>query len=167
MICVWINSWVNNPEAGDLRRYRGHYDVIVMKALYLYNFLEDYIDYFCYQCIRVFFHLHERGTIYYVTCDLPRMQSIRWPEGSHRDQIYLLKETTLWLTSKWFWVFLIIYVLSFIQKLENKQLKPVLKRKKTCLSRSWPFVISFVIIIIMETMHLYCSNHLGTGTHFF
>ena len=27
---VWINGWVNNREAGDLRRYRGHYDVIVM-----------------------------------------------------------------------------------------------------------------------------------------
>ena len=29
-ICVWINNWVNNREAGDLRRYSGHYDVIVM-----------------------------------------------------------------------------------------------------------------------------------------
>ena len=28
-ICVWINGWVNNREAGDLRRYRAHYDVIV------------------------------------------------------------------------------------------------------------------------------------------
>ena len=26
----WINSWVNNGEAGDLWRYRAHYDVIVM-----------------------------------------------------------------------------------------------------------------------------------------
>ena len=26
----WINGWVNNREAGDLRRYRIHYDVIVM-----------------------------------------------------------------------------------------------------------------------------------------
>ena len=30
LICVWINGWVNNREAGDLRRYRTHYDVIVM-----------------------------------------------------------------------------------------------------------------------------------------
>ena len=29
-ICVWINSWVSNREADDLRRYRAHYDVIVM-----------------------------------------------------------------------------------------------------------------------------------------
>ena len=30
LICVCINGWVNNLESGDLRRYRGHYDVIVM-----------------------------------------------------------------------------------------------------------------------------------------
>ena len=32
LICVWINDWVNNREAGDLRRYRAHSDVIVMGA---------------------------------------------------------------------------------------------------------------------------------------
>ena len=30
LIGVWINGWVNNREAGDLRRYHAHYDVIVM-----------------------------------------------------------------------------------------------------------------------------------------
>ena len=30
LICAWINDWVNNREAGDLRRHRGHYDVNVM-----------------------------------------------------------------------------------------------------------------------------------------
>ena len=30
LICVWINGWVNNREAGDLRRHRVHYDVRVM-----------------------------------------------------------------------------------------------------------------------------------------
>ena len=30
LICVWINDWVNSREAGDLRRYRTHYDVTVM-----------------------------------------------------------------------------------------------------------------------------------------
>ena len=28
--CAWINDLLNNREAGDLRRYRTHYDVIVM-----------------------------------------------------------------------------------------------------------------------------------------
>ena len=30
LICAWINSWVNNREAGDLRRHCTHYDVIVI-----------------------------------------------------------------------------------------------------------------------------------------
>ena len=34
LICVWINGWVNNRQAGDLRRYRVHYDVIVMIQIY-------------------------------------------------------------------------------------------------------------------------------------
>ena len=28
----WINGWVNNREAGELRHHRAHYDVIVMKS---------------------------------------------------------------------------------------------------------------------------------------
>ena len=30
LICAWINSCVNNHEAGDLRCHRSHYDVRVM-----------------------------------------------------------------------------------------------------------------------------------------
>ena len=30
LICAWINGWVNNLEAGDLRRHSTHYDVTVM-----------------------------------------------------------------------------------------------------------------------------------------
>ena len=30
LICVWINGWVNKCEAGDLRRHRTHYGIIVM-----------------------------------------------------------------------------------------------------------------------------------------
>ena len=30
LICPWINSWVNNGEAGDLGRHRAHYDVTAM-----------------------------------------------------------------------------------------------------------------------------------------
>ena len=30
MICAWINGWVSNGEAGDLRRQRAHYYVTVM-----------------------------------------------------------------------------------------------------------------------------------------
>ena len=30
LVCAWINGWVNDREAGDLRRNRTHYDVILM-----------------------------------------------------------------------------------------------------------------------------------------
>ena len=30
LICAWMNGWVNNREAGDLRCHRTHYDVTVM-----------------------------------------------------------------------------------------------------------------------------------------
>ena len=30
LICARINGWVNNCEAGDLRRYHAHYDVTIM-----------------------------------------------------------------------------------------------------------------------------------------
>ena len=34
LICVWTKCWENNHEAGDLRRYRTHYDVIVMTLVF-------------------------------------------------------------------------------------------------------------------------------------
>ena len=30
LICAWLDGWVNNHEAGDLRRHHAHYDVIVI-----------------------------------------------------------------------------------------------------------------------------------------
>ena len=34
LICAWINGWVKNGEAGDLRRHRTHHDVTVMRWNY-------------------------------------------------------------------------------------------------------------------------------------
>ena len=36
LICAWINDWVNNREAGDLRRHRSHYDVNVITGVTLF-----------------------------------------------------------------------------------------------------------------------------------
>ena len=41
LICVWTADWVNNRDAGDLRRHRAHDDVIVM-------------EYFCRSCCRCY-----------------------------------------------------------------------------------------------------------------
>ena len=32
LICAWINDWVNNGEAGDLRRHHAHYNGTVMHS---------------------------------------------------------------------------------------------------------------------------------------
>ena len=42
LICVWINGWVNNREAGDLRCHCAHYDVTVMWRVEL-NMLTQFI----------------------------------------------------------------------------------------------------------------------------
>ena len=36
LICVWINGWVNNGKAGELRRHRPHHEVIVMDLFVIY-----------------------------------------------------------------------------------------------------------------------------------
>ena len=42
LICAWFMGWVNNREAGDLRRHNAHNDVIVMKwALLQVHFLSS------------------------------------------------------------------------------------------------------------------------------
>ena len=33
LICVWINDWVNNRDADDLRLYCAHYGVILMRDI--------------------------------------------------------------------------------------------------------------------------------------
>ena len=37
LICSWINGWVNNREAGDLKRHRANYDVTVMNTMLYYS----------------------------------------------------------------------------------------------------------------------------------
>ena len=38
LIWAWINSWANNREAGDLRRYSTHYDVTVMGCVARFHY---------------------------------------------------------------------------------------------------------------------------------
>ena len=44
LICARINGWVNNREAGDLRRYRAHYDVIVMLMFPVFDIWYHYVS---------------------------------------------------------------------------------------------------------------------------
>ena len=42
LICTWINGWVNNREAGDLRCHWAHYDVTAMQTQVAKGQLENY-----------------------------------------------------------------------------------------------------------------------------
>ena len=44
LIWSWTSDWVNNGEAGDLRRHRVHYDVIVMADIF---FTRNFMFYWC------------------------------------------------------------------------------------------------------------------------
>ena len=52
------NGWVNNREAGDFRRHRAHYDVIIINWVRMRLLYEPRRSLFCV-CI-LSFHLHEK-----------------------------------------------------------------------------------------------------------
>ena len=51
LIYAWINDWVNNREAGDLRRQHGHYDVIVMHKLFFVSISVSRLRSRCAICV--------------------------------------------------------------------------------------------------------------------
>ena len=44
LICARIDGWVNNDEAGDLRRHRAHCDVIVMSNSHSHRYMTPFIQ---------------------------------------------------------------------------------------------------------------------------
>ena len=52
LIC-WINGWVNNRDAGDLRRHHAHYDVTVMyslrgrRSISVKTYFRDFFHFLC------------------------------------------------------------------------------------------------------------------------
>ena len=88
LICALINGWVNNREAGDLRRHRAHYDVIVMHPTTLraqtlsctYRLTGPFM---CNTLTHV--HLVKQNGVQY--CFYHR----RWfPKGKHHLQLYTI-----------------------------------------------------------------------------
>ena len=67
LICVWINDWVNNREAGDLRRYRAYYGVTVMdwkSFFFLQNFFRQIQAQTVKICMALFSSYGNKGLIY-------------------------------------------------------------------------------------------------------
>ena len=78
-ICAWTNSWAHNGEAGDLRRHRGHYGVIVM--ICSENSLRNYQD-FTRMCFYDGFH---RWRKYQWTGWLLFPVTLRWRHNGRDD----------------------------------------------------------------------------------
>ena len=82
LICVWINGWVNNGEAGDLRRYRAHYAVTVMNS-------DHYIDVIMTTMASQITSLTVVCSIVYLGADQRKHQSsasLAFVWGIHRDR---------------------------------------------------------------------------------
>ena len=56
LICAWINGWVNNGEAGDLRRNRVHYDVTMNTTIW--NVLSWEVDHKWYNLLEPYGPIH-------------------------------------------------------------------------------------------------------------
>ena len=59
LICAWINDWVNNRDAGDLRLHRAHYDVTMMPS---FHFTHLHIQHLLSYVSRHLFHYIKQRT---------------------------------------------------------------------------------------------------------
>ena len=81
-VSIWINGWENNREGGDLRRYRAHYDVIVLvttKVTPLFRSLPSFI--------------HRHGSQYW--------HCARWEKPLSNVLSYWLRPYLVWLNTSW------------------------------------------------------------------
>ena len=103
LICVWINDWVNSREAGDLRRYRAHFDVIYIiitkNIRYLlwnrgfWRSLNNTYQIFLTPCIRCTNRLCDSwGLIdvnpHFIPSLLPKIQNGRQQLWRHNDRLF-------------------------------------------------------------------------------
>ena len=74
----WVNGWVNNREAGDLRRHCAHYDVIVMskRASNAKNEVINILSRDLLAQPHVFVSIMKVGM--FNCCDLDRNYSAQW-----------------------------------------------------------------------------------------
>ena len=94
LCCVWINRWINNREAGDLTRYRAHYDVTVMwPRIPITKWVTEMAS-LQWRLMRVYVYQITSGSLFpLVTYGFPRgpvmhkaIQSLRW-RHNERDSV--------------------------------------------------------------------------------
>ena len=91
LVCAWISRWVNNCEAGDLRRYRAHYDVIVM-----YMELAEYIHTCCMRGKTALSHMYVYVIFVHILPTLRTTYDLMMPKDvNFVDAIFLQKYHSL------------------------------------------------------------------------
>ena len=101
LICIWINVWVNNREAGDLRRHRVHHDVTIMNmhdlwVIYRLLLLVIHFSVFCRRITYFQKNLHWTIDIIHKSHNAP----VPYPTVHHLIQkmhgIYEIVKATKW-----------------------------------------------------------------------
>ena len=128
LICVWINGWVNNREAGDLRRHRGHYDVNVMSqqsaAAGLLPYCHDFMV--PYEAMNLAHNVVIKWKHFRVTCPL-------WGETTGHRWIPLTKTSHV---ERW---------CLFFEERQNKRLS----KQSIC----WWFETPYYVTVVFCTLH--------------
>ena len=98
LICARINGWVNNREAGDLRRYRAHYDVTVMRK-------------WCVQrpILNVAYHLGNCFWYYYLWFFFLENRAFHKGNDARTRTVHMCVEG-VWEERKWKWYYLFYLV---------------------------------------------------------
>ena len=85
LICAWMKAWVNNREAGDLRRHCAHNDVSRCTRFCWFLFCSGYII-ISLNSHDIFDHILQRCFAGISACLLPQYESSN-PEGYEQNQI--------------------------------------------------------------------------------
>ena len=104
LICAWINGSVNSHEAGDLRRHRAHYDVIVMQVLLfavachaIYNLSSDFnhdsISHEKHQCIKLM--TNHKNFIEIISMEISPRQLITYSKESKQKRVVCMQKACL------------------------------------------------------------------------
>ena len=91
VMCVWINSWVNNHEAGDFRCHHAHYDVTVMrKSMLLVKLQKRRVAMYLILWPMTTINMHMKFELYlhsrnHATCRVQKQKKNKtiWPPGGH------------------------------------------------------------------------------------
>ena len=81
----WINGWVNNREAGDLRRHRAHYDVIVVlniNAVFIFIISRTHTQYYQHENKTIRLRL---VCVFFIMCECRQLISTLRPRRNGRN----------------------------------------------------------------------------------